>query len=74
MSAYNCYQGVLCGHQEYLLKKILKEEWRFDGFVLSDFTWGIRDTAEAMKGGLDIEMPVTHYYGEKLIKQFQKVR
>ena len=68
MSAYNCYQGVLCGHQEYLLKKILKEEWRFDGFVLSDFTWGIRDTAEAMKGGLDIEMPVTHYYGEKLIK------
>lgn len=68
MSAYNQYQGVLCGHQEYLLKKILKGEWGFDGFVISDFTWGIRDTEEAIKGGLDIEMPVTHYYGETLFK------
>jgi beta-glucosidase len=49
MSAYNKYKGVHCGHSDYLLRKVLKEEWDFDGFVMSDFNWGIRDTVEARK-------------------------
>lgn len=71
MSAYNSYQGCYCGENAYLLKQILKKEWDFDGFVLSDFIWGIRDTEESANNGLDMEMPVTHFFGEKL---FQKVK
>lgn len=71
MSAYNSYQGVKCGHHDYLLNQILKKEWHFPGFVLSDFIWGVTDTVEAINGGLDIEMPNTSYYGQKLIQAVQ---
>lgn len=68
MSAYNKYQGTYCGHHDYLLTQVLKDEWGFDGFVISDFLWGVRDTAEAANGGLDIEMNAVKYFGEKLVK------
>jgi beta-glucosidase len=68
MSAYNLYKGVHCGHSDYLLRKVLKEEWDFDGFVMSDFIWGVRDTVGAANGGQDMEMNVTQYFGEKLVK------
>ena len=56
MSSYNLYKGIHCGHSDYLLRKVLKEEWDFDGFVMSDFIWGVKDTAEAGNGGQDMEM------------------
>jgi beta-glucosidase len=68
MSAYNRYKGVYCGHSEYLLRKILKEEWDFDGFVLSDFIWGIHDTVEAANNGQDMEMCYTRFFGNKLVQ------
>jgi len=68
MSAYNRYKGVYCGHNDYLLNKVLKGEWDFDGFVISDFVWGIRDTVEAANGGMDVEMCCTLHFGEKLVK------
>lgn len=68
MCAYNSYQGVLCGHHDYLLNRVLKGEWGFDGFVMNDFLWGIRDTVEAVNGGLDLEMPATQFFGEKLVR------
>lgn len=68
MSAYNKYKGTHCGHHDYLLNKVLKEEWDFDGFVMSDFIWGVKDTVEAANGGQDIEMCCTQYFGEKLVK------
>lgn len=68
MSAYNKYQGPYCGHNHYLLTEVLKEEWDFDGFVVSDFVFGIRDTVDAANAGLDIEMNDTKYYGEKLVQ------
>lgn len=67
MSAYNKYQGEWCGHNDYLLNKVLKEEWDFDGFVITDFIWGMRDTVDAANGGQDVEMPATIHYGEKLV-------
>lgn len=67
MTAYNQYQGKLCGHSEYLLQKVLKEEWKFDGFAISDFFWGVLDTVEAANAGLDIEMCHTRYYGRRLV-------
>lgn len=68
MSAYNRYNGVHCGHHHYLLTEVLKGDWDFDGFVMSDFIWGVKDTVEAANGGQDIEMMLTNYFGDKLVK------
>ncbi|AZS14320.1 beta-glucosidase family protein [Paenibacillus lutimineralis] len=67
MSAYNLYDGAYCGHNDYLLNQVLRHEWGFDGFVISDFVWGIRDTVKAVHGGMDIEMCDTKYYGQRLV-------
>lgn len=74
MAGYNSYQGVRCGHSPYLMRRILKEEWKFDGFVLSDFFWGISDTEAAVKGGLDMEMCHTKYYGKRLVDAVKEGR
>ncbi len=68
MSSYNKYQGCYCGHHDYLLNKVLKEEWGFDGFVMSDFGSGVRDTVEAANGGQNVEMSGTKYFGDNLIR------
>ncbi len=68
MTAYNKYLGVHCGHSEYLIRDVLKDEWDFHGFVISDFVWGIRDTAPAANSGMDVEMCNTKYFGKKLVK------
>jgi len=67
MSSYNLYQSTKCGHHKYLLSKVLKTEWDFDGFIMSDFGWGIRDTVEAANGGQDMEMCNTEFFGKRLI-------
>ncbi len=71
MSSYNLYQGVQCGHHNYLLNQVLKKEWGFDGLVMSDFIWGVKDTVEAANGGQDIEMCCTQFFGDKLVKAVQ---
>ena len=54
MSAYNKYEGTFASHNARLLKEILKDEWAWDGAVISD--WGaVHDTEEAATGGLDLE-------------------
>ena len=68
MSSYNLYKGTHCGHHDYLLNEVLKKEWDFDGFVMSDFYWGVKDTVEAANGGQDIEMAHTMYFGDKLVQ------
>lgn len=55
MGAYNRYLGQYCCHNEVLLNQILKEEWGFDGVVISDWS-GTHSTYEAAEYGLDIEM------------------
>jgi beta-glucosidase len=66
MSAYNKVNGEYCGHNRRLLTEILRGEWGFEGFVVSDFVYGIRDGKAAALAGLDIEMPFTRHYGRKL--------
>jgi beta-glucosidase len=56
MSAYNRVNGVYCGENAYLLKEILKHEWQFDGFVISD-AGGTRSTSPSALAGLDLELP-----------------
>lgn len=72
MSAYNKFRGEYLGHNAYLLRTVLKEEWAFDGFVISDFVWGIRDTVKAATAGLDVEMPNTKFYGQRLVKAVER--
>lgn len=57
MSAYNSVNGEWCGENEELLTAILREEWEWDGFVISDFIFGLRDAVKSVNAGLDIEMP-----------------
>ena len=57
MSAYNSVNGRWCGENETLLTEILRQEWGFEGFVMSDFIWGVRDPVGSLAAGLDIEMP-----------------
>ncbi len=54
MASYNLYRGRHVCHDVRLLKTILKEEWGFDGAVISDWG-GVHDTPEAVEGGLDLE-------------------
>lgn len=67
MSAYNKVNGEYCGHNSHILRGILKSEWGFKGFVVSDFILGIRNAKAAVNGGLDIEMPF-HWRMKKLLK------
>ena len=57
MSAYNSVNGDWCGQNAHLLTEVLRDEWGWDGFVTSDFIFGLRDPAGSVAAGLDIEMP-----------------
>ena len=63
MGAYNKLRGEHCSHSEFLLNKVLKEEWKYEGVVISD--WGdVHDTTDAANNGLDIEMHVQSNFDE----------
>jgi beta-glucosidase len=63
MSAYNKVNGDYCGHNSRLLHDILKEEWGFDGLVMSDFVYGVRNGKRSALAGLDLEMPYRWRFG-----------
>ncbi len=62
MAAYNKVNGTYSCDSKELLTDILRNEWGFDGFAISDFFFGIHDAAQALNAGLDIEMPYTFKY------------
>lgn len=55
MAAYNKVRGQYCAENDYLLNKILRDEWSFKGFVMSDWG-GTHSTVASAKNGLDVEM------------------
>ena len=64
MSAYNSVNGEWCGQNAELLTGILKQKWGFEGFVLTDFIFGMRDAKKAALAGQDLEMPFRmHFHG-----------
>jgi beta-glucosidase len=66
MSAYNSVNGRWCGQNRTLLTDILRAEWGFDGFVMSDFIWGVRDPVASVAAGLDLEMPFAQQRAQAL--------
>lgn len=66
MSAYNSVNGDWCGHNRTLLTEILKDRWGFDGFVITDWLYGIRDAHAAANAGVDVEMPFRMHYARQL--------
>jgi beta-glucosidase len=65
MCAYNRLNGAYSCENPTLLRKTLKQDWGFKGFVLSDWG-GTHSTQEAISAGLDQEQPVADYFGPKL--------
>src|SRR5580704_1769775 len=65
MCAYNAVNDDFACENKYLLTNVLKKDWNFKGFVVSD--WGAtHSTAKASAAGLDHEEPMDDFYGEKL--------
>ncbi len=71
MACYNRVQGVYGTQSPYLLTRILKEEWGFEGIVVSDW-FAVIDRVEALKAGMHIEMPhVSNVNDEIVLKAVQ---
>lgn len=66
MTAYNSVNGTTMTEHRYLVNEVLRGEWGFDGFNVSDWM-AARSTVADIEGGLDVAMPgPTTVYGEKL--------
>jgi len=70
MCSYNKVNGDYACENEYTLGEVLKKDWGFKGFVLSDWD-GTHSTAKAALAGLDMEQPSGDYFGAPLKQAVQ---
>lgn len=76
MNAYNKFRGAFCSESKELLDRILRDEWGYDGTVISD--WGsVHSTKGAAETTMDLEMSVTYdfddyYFAKPLIEAVKK--
>lgn len=81
MHAYHEIDGIPCAASKKLLRKILREEWGFEGFIVSDYfgismlhtrhkvAHNLEEAARlAIEAGVDVELPTAECYGDPLIK------
>ncbi|MCX7845227.1 MAG: glycoside hydrolase family 3 C-terminal domain-containing protein [Dictyoglomaceae bacterium] len=71
MCSYNKVNGTYASENEFLLTKVLREDWGFEGFVVSD--WGaVNDRVLGLLAGLDLQMPYDGGQGDKKILEAVK--
>lgn len=69
MSSYNRVNGTFASENAWLLKTVLREQWGFDGFVVSDW-FAVRSTGPSITAGLSLEMPGQgQWYGSERIQK-----
>jgi beta-glucosidase len=71
MCSYNLYEGDWACENDWLLNHVLKGEWHYPGFVLSDWD-ATHSTVKAANAGLDMEQPSDIYFGAKLKSAVEK--
>src|SRR6478609_4696968 len=57
MASYNLVNGIAASEHPYFLHDILREEWGWDGLIMSDWVMSVKSTAASVNAGLDLEMP-----------------
>ena len=66
MCSYNRVNGTFASENHWLLTEVLRDEWGFDGYVMSD--WGaVADRVKGVAAGLDLEMPSSGGYNDRKI-------
>jgi beta-glucosidase len=66
MAAYNSVNGTPCSENTYFLTDVLRNEWNFDGLVISDW-FGINSIVDALNAGVDLEAPYSYGINSKNI-------
>jgi beta-glucosidase len=74
MSAYNAVNGEWSGQNRHLLTEILRNDWGFAGFVMTDFVFGLRDPIGSVAAGQDLEMPFRMQRARELPKALRQGR
>jgi len=85
MAAYNSLDGVPCSCNRWLLTEVLRDEWGFEGYVVSDYDSVIhiltkhaaaadkqQVAKKAVEAGLEVELPQTDCYGEPLLQGLEQ--
>jgi beta-glucosidase len=71
MCAYNKLGGIWCSENRWLLKDLLREEWGYDGLVVSDWH-AVHSPAKALAAGLELQMPKNEKITECLMEGIEK--
>ena len=66
MCSYNKINGTFASENPWLLTDVLRDEWGFEGYVMSD--WGaVNERVEGLKAGLELEMPTSNGINDREI-------
>jgi beta-glucosidase len=68
MCAYGFVNGPAACGSHFLLQQVLRDEWGFDGFVISDYVLAVKDTVLSLNNGTEIEMPLGMFYTPVLLQ------
>ena len=72
MASYNLLNGIAASENPYLLTTILRDEWGYQGVVISDWFFSVKSTAPSVNAGLDLEMPSPRWRGEQLLAAVER--